>query len=952
MKRLLNPISLLFTVTIPGVLLFALFGSIFLNVRTQLSQDDLAGWTTFGMMFLLIVLGFTLYAAYLRNKKKSIKYPLGFVMFICYALFVSIYVLRLGSVTSGRVLRIIPRYMFIGIKPPILLLSLVMPAIFHSAVLIASGIIERFKVKSIKKTVIVMMLMPLCWYIVLQAEYRLFYLRDGYNSYYYSGRLSSLITLGFTISVVISSCLAFIVMCMFIGRYKGKLMKYRILVVSVTSLAGLILNSLLNNLFGDFSHPGFLIADIFVIILLLFPEVQDAKLRLLLFGLRICGLWYSIYFFVVFLPYIPLAFVGAILLGLGYLLLAPAFLLYIHLKQLKEDYTFLAGHFQKQVIWACSALAFLVVPVYTGAFLYQDKVNLNKALDYVYQRNYDQEEETEVNVSGIERVLNEEQTTIAYFTGENIPYLSSLYRYVVLDGLRLSDESVKVLETMYLGKYHGNSEQKQSRNISREKISSDVIIEDVTTDTVFDQKEKVYKSWIHLELKNLGGNLTEFYTAFDLPQGSYISNYYLYMGGYQKYGLLADKRAANWIYERVKNQSRDPGVLTDLGGRTIEFKVFPFQEGEIRKTGIEIIHNRPIKLVIENRDISLGLNDGNTGSMVSLDIHPQIYYVTKETKENLQKTVREPEYYFIVDVSKGNEKNIKNYTERINTYIEEKGIKESVKEVIGVNYKATRLSYEDNWEEKINSLTVEGGFCPEFVFYQILYENYMNPTDKKPVFIFVTYNINHALFVKNMADLNFIIPEGISYYHLTDEQELIRYVDEMAVSVSEGDNDLSIPEIPVLAWKAENGKTYYLPDDDEDTLILPEGDIQIDNLEAIDAPTWRNGVLLEALYRSSLLKPKDYREKSYDLVKSSIRAHLMMPLTSFIVLETREQETQMLKEQKKLLESEVFADGKYMTEMEEPSLYIIGFIILGYVYRKKKKLGKCKNKKLANPFTE
>lgn len=940
MKKLISPISILFTVTLPEILLFAIYGRIFYIIHTELEKNQIGCWAMFGIALMIICVSFTIYALFELMRKQTIKIHMALLMFGFYVAFVIVYFFKYSTLLPGN----ISGYMLMGISPLNVLLTLVMPALFHSAMLITLYIIERFQLTSVKKPFLLMIVIPVFWYIFINIGSFISY---GGVSPLYTPVLEWITFFIFLVSSVVFLFLALIVISMLITRYKDKWTKYMTVIVLLASLGGLALNASLHNLLGDFSHLGFWIADIIVIGVLLVPKVSNKWWRLVLFGLKVCGIWYSIYFFIVFLPYLPFVLPGTIILGLGLLLLAPALLILIHVKDIRSDYKFLIGYFKKQNIWILMALALSVVPLGTAIFLHSEKVNIENALRYVYQRSYKEKEEITVNTEGIKRVLKNGymlsagrgNTEDLFFNG-NIPYLSSLYQNVVMDGLTLAPKKINALESIYFGVYDERAETVLLQE------GNNIILKEVTADTLFDEDEKVFKSWIHLELENTSFGGAEFYTVFKLPQGSYISDYYLYVEGEKKHGMLVDKRAANWLYHENKTINRDPGVLTNLGDNEIEFKIFPFAKGEIRQTGIEIIHNRPIKLDIAGTAISLQANNMKNiaQSQEDLEIHPQIHYITQEAKASLTKITRTPKYYFIMDLSEGNEENKEKYIDRINTYIEKQGIEKDIKEIIGVNYKEKRLEYQGKWEERIKSLETEGGFYPEYTIYQILYENYINPSEYRPIFILVTDEMEKAVFTKNMAELSFACPEGISYYHLGEGGQLKEYTEPIIPYTNQGRNVSNISDIPVLVWKNKDGKIFYIPDDKEDTLILTESDIVLDK---VGSTTWESGVLLEALYRSYLLEPHKQTQKTHEVVKLSISTKVMSPLTSFIVLENEAQEKVMLEKQKQILESTKPIDIEDMTardlanrnttEMEEPSVYIIAFMILCYIWIRKKK---------------
>jgi hypothetical protein len=140
----------------------------------------------------------------------------------------------------------------------------------------------------------------------------------------------------------------------------------------------------------------------------------------------------------------------------------------------------------------------------------------------------------------------------------------------------------------------------------------------------------------------------------------------------KKLGMIADKRAANWIYDRIVNVRKDPGILSYINDNTIEFKIYPFNINETRKTGLEIIHKEPITINFEGQDIKLD-NPQNTGKITGTGISKPdngVTFISHESKKSLSKIIRPLEYHFVIDRSVYSKEKGKELTDRVKSFIE------------------------------------------------------------------------------------------------------------------------------------------------------------------------------------------------------------------------------------------------------------------------------------------
>ncbi|QZY55744.1 MSEP-CTERM sorting domain-containing protein [Crassaminicella profunda] len=919
MNKLYKPYLIFVTLTIPQIFIFILYYKIFGLIHSELNESNIGYWK-----FLSLYLGaacfiFTLWNINNWIKKKEIQPLCAILIFSVYTIFLSVYSYKYTEIIPSN----IPAYMFLGIRPGMTVLTLIMPGLIHSMLMMVHFTVEKMKIGSNSKDFYRMIGIPALSYLSM-------YILWGANN-----SIKKMMPILFIVSII-GFFFFFIRIIYRILKRKSNLWQKNLAFLNlVASVIGLAVNQGLGNIFGDFSHVGFYLFAVITGGLMLIPDRDNKRMRLVLWGLKSITFVFTFYFFLVFLPLLPFSLIGMIFLGFGILMLTPLVLMFLHVQSLWSDYQYLKGVYPRNVLITLLCIGILTIPVFTMVTIKNDKENLDKALTFTYERSYEDDHEANIDPAGVKRALK----NIKYIKGNkrekmdlfttDIPYFTALYHEYVLDGLSISSRKIMKLEKVFLGKsdiHLGNKRQVENSN-------ENVFIKDIYTKTVYDKEEKVLKSWINLEIENKGRDQEEYDTLFKLPKGSYISNYYLYVGTEKKYGLIADKRAANWIYENTKKIRRDPGILTDIGNNHMEFKIFPFNRGEVRKTGIEIIHKGPITFNIDGHNIDLKDDYINSLKKEEILINQEIAYIPKEVKKKLEKTTREQKYYFVLDYSEGNENKINDYIKRVKDYIKKHHIEEDVKEIVAINFEEKRIPYDKQWEKDLKYVDVKGGFFLEYTVKRIIYENYIKNSSERPVIIVVTDDLDKAVDGEHMDDFSFACPEGVYYYHLDRNNNVEGYIDtnrkEKVIN--------EVEKIPVFIWENEKGKTFYLSDTRNDSIVLLDAGLEM-NMEMMKNFKWENGLVLQGLYMSYVLHPEKYYEKSLSIVKNSIMSQVMSPMTSFIVLENEAQEKVMLEKQKQILARKKPVHIGDMTEMDEPSLWMMLLIMIGiFLFREKKR---------------
>ncbi|HYE11049.1 MAG TPA: MSEP-CTERM sorting domain-containing protein, partial [Patescibacteria group bacterium] len=256
-------------------------------------------------------------------------------------------------------------------------------------------------------------------------------------------------------------------------------------------------------LFGNFSHPMFYIIAVLNGILLLVPPIKNKRLRLMLFFFKSAGYTYILYFFVVFIPLLPLGLVGIIFYGLGLLVLTPLFVALLQGYHLVKEWIILSKSWSLWQVTAVFCIGIIALPLCITATVWGDRANFATAAQYLEQK--DLSHSSPVDLKKLQRTLDNIEDNLQTTRGmlgissNNTPILSQLYTRLILDGKILSQDNVLTMENLFFDAGHDLT----SNNLSNPDIvNNNVRLLDAVSETRFDDKIGVYRSWINLKLEN------------------------------------------------------------------------------------------------------------------------------------------------------------------------------------------------------------------------------------------------------------------------------------------------------------------------------------------------------------------------------------------------------------------------------------------------------------------
>ena len=940
MQNLLNPKWLFFINTLPIVVLFFLFIGEFNIIKSLLNAENIKLWKTFGLT--LVVLGLLNfgYAVWLTIKKQKVSVFYGVLALLCYIPFVYLFGFHSDKIIPFS----IPQWMFSG-NNILYVGTFLMPTLAYSLFVLVAHFTPETTEHKAWKNFLIAIITPVSWYIFSQILLPLWKPVEnnfGIHLLIIFLIIGTLIFLFFLIRGVL------IIATKKANVWQKYQLAWKIPISIVLPLIGLAVNNghLFNNfsvnssgIFGDFNSYWFYILALVNGILICLPNLENKIYRTILFTSRSITFAYTAYFFLVFLPFLPLSIIAVLAIGTGFLMLAPLLLFVLHINELSKDFTYLKGYFSKNAIWVISLIGFLIIPIFITSSYLKDKTVINETLDYIYNPDYSKD--YEINKVSLQTTLNvvkrhKDRNQDVIF-GSQIPYLSSYFNWLVLDNLTISDAKINTIEKIFFG---STSFELRPENIQNDNVK----ITNISTKSTFDKSQNAWLSWVDLEIKNNSENtwFSEYSTTIKLPQGSWISDYYLYVGNKKEFGILAEKKSALWVFSNIRNENRDPGILYYLTGNKVAFRVFPFAKSEVRKTGIQILHKEPISFTLDNNIIKLG-NEEETISSNSR-ANENVIYVSTKQKQTLKQIQRKPYLHFLLDVSKNRETNIADFSKRIEQVLRtNKSLSENSKISFVNSYQKT-ITLNNDWKQIYKSQIFEGGFYLDKGVKTSLFNAYKSNSATYPVFVVVTDSMQKAVLDKDFSDLKMTFPENDLFFTINQNGNLQSHSLISNPIEPLADTLKYTFDQTVLEYNVEN-KKFYLPNNNQPSIILKNDIFEVDE-QNIKEKNWQSALTMQGKWNSQILHPETSDKEWLNLVKYSFLSKVMTPVTSYLVVENEAQKAILKKKQEQVLSSNKSLDlGEDTQRMTEPS-FILLTVLLGLVlwYRKKNENGRANKK--------
>ena len=520
-----HPLWLLLTTGLPHGILLLLSYRQYTVLRSLLEPEERI-WTA-GLALALIVLSGSamVHAVRCWVRRKPLE-PLPTLVFLGAVVpLLYLFSFLFFREVWGRV----EEWMFSPLDYYLLVLSLTLPSLVYGLVLAVSWRLTRAKTKSAWRTFLGAVLIPGAYYLFFQALLPV--LRRGLYP--------QLTVHAVAVTAIVAAVVFFFLLLrglqLLIAGRREKLARYepiwRVVFGLVLPMAGLVFYNhgglffgrhWPGEIFGRFASPWYYILTSLEGIVLIVPGPGGGTGRRILSTGRLIMLPFSAYFFLVFLPFTPVALLFVIAGGFGFLILSPILLFIVHGVQVARD--FRVG--RRSPILALAAL--LVIPGAVSAGFLVQRIRLRETLDYVYAPEYGRSERAPLSAAAIGPILDgiERQK----HSSRGTPILTPFYRWLVLDNMTLSDARLAQLRRLFLGTSTDRPEDRRLTVPGENGAGVGIGIHRVAARSEYDAGKRFWVSRIDLEILNRGERQNEFCTSFRLPEGAFLSRYHLDVG--------------------------------------------------------------------------------------------------------------------------------------------------------------------------------------------------------------------------------------------------------------------------------------------------------------------------------------------------------------------------------------------------------------------------------------
>ncbi|WP_430412169.1 MSEP-CTERM sorting domain-containing protein [Kordia sp.] len=801
------------------------------------------------------------------------------------------YLLLIIFLLNSNLFSNIPRVKSTSVNYELIPLYFTIPGIFHAMLdVILTYFKPDGKLSSNLRNFLFAISVPIGSYLFIVIIIPLFR-----GDHYINFRLNSFLV-QISICISIASFLFFflrIILGNIVGRnLKGNHTFMILLFGLLCPIIGLLLN-IEFTLFGDFNFILIYVAVIGNAIGLFLLLDDSNRTKFIGFLLACFGLPYVLYFFIIFLPYIPLSFIALIVLGAGILMLTPTVLLLVQFQVMSKNYKQIVKAYGKEKVFSLGVLCFLILPISFVLFCHNHKVLLDTVIAETNQFDSSSHEYKDFDVAKLDYIFQQMQknrSRLSFDTPEKrLPLLSIYYDWYVFDNLQLSRQKSSEIGRLFLG----NKTGRFSSYRPPETLTASV---KYTYTTEYIAEGDFYKTQVDFAITNLdNAGMREFRSEFTLPEDVFISDYYLDIGKERVYGILAEKQAANWIYKQITNQRRDPGILQYIYDDVLSLKIYPFLKHEKRTTGFTLHHRNPVHFSINETPIDI---DVKPLSQHVTEIAQNAFYIPATVKASLPKVEAPIRYYFLVDNTINGEKQRAQFEE------DYKNLDNTIKENAQVLY----VDADVNWETQ--TTPKKAGFNLLKAVSQIQYDH----QNKKSIPFVVVYAADKNRFYGKYTswELKNMFPHDNYVEYSTWNQQVF-------------------PALEFVEF-SRNGKSCYVPNDNSSSLVSL--DKTEDFMIQPTSNSYLNALQLRLFHTINDLNPKRKRTRWLDGLRQSFSQNILTHSTTYISLENKTQEARLLEKQEDIMNaSYIEKAGTERQRMSEPYFWILLLLFFIYIGR-------------------
>ena len=658
-------------------------------------------------------------------------------------------------------------------------------------------------------------------------------------------------------------------------------------------------------------------------VVLLLPVFRNRAADLPVVFLK--GVFYpfSLYFFLVFLPWLPLSLPAIIVCGVGSLVLAPTLLFILQNYRLAEDYARLKGYLPKRQVMAAFALGLLVMPLYFIFDAFRDKAEIGHAVKVFFNSPYDLPMEKQRELS-IRRIVRTQQRLYNAKHGVEMPFLSRVYNRIVFSDLVLSDDKINRIYYSLTGKkikaderMAFSGESRGRRGLPLTGLAERRTAKDVSLQKLEAMPLEHGGARLCLIIGNDGVSNGEYVAKIALPPGVMVRALTLKIDGNVVPGRVFERKSAFWIYEKITTVKRDPALLSYAGPDLLRLLVFPVPPRGTREVSVDLVYPEGVapEIDFDGRKTLLPMHAANTGWQL----------LSPAELQRLPVLQRRPELVFILDRSM----EIRSYEllARLKELAGKTGAT-SCRVISGIfaagelsdSYPLAELPKALQWYEQTYTPGPPGFAAMNVIKGAFLRYHALNSKDTYPLFVFLSSQEFDRS--SRLADFAGLHPES-EVMVVSGECLAWYYYDMRANTHTEIKGD-------TLNWPTR--AVCRLPDGQvvrrDSGALCRKAETPADN-------DFAKAVALQADSRRLLFDPSLEFELLPQLIRRSKETGILIPQTAYIVLETEAQWKTLEKAEKNKLEKSSAYDLEEVRSDEPPLWLLLLFAVIFAVFSRR-----------------
>lgn len=914
----LKPIMLLWSMLLPQLALLGINLSAYLLVKGELSARGMGAWIYVfcGEATLLVLALFTW--VWCRKRKQTIRSWTAALFFTAHAGYLWMFLYLDAQLIPNSVA-------FWMLSDPQLIFSQFMfitPALFYALTRLAGAPTALRPRTDIGLSAVTLAVIPLLWYLGFSIAYKL---STHVN-------FPELITFLLLFACTAAMLLAFIRILLWIYLKIGQSFLLALLAALIFPLAGLALNYVIPFPCPLQDWTVYALAILNAIAVML-PFVATSKTALPVWLTRCATYPFTLYFFLLFLPFLPLSIPAILVAGGGFLMLSPTLLFIIHSRRLYTEGVELSARYGRPRLLLMFLLMLTIMPsLYTVRALYH-KHALMQAVDAVYSPDYSQGRapiKYGMSRKALQRLKDMKD-------GLYVPFLSEYYNRLVFNGMVLPDHKIEHMNRVLFGiepdaypartrrfdnlfmlfTSAGNARTDWSNT---RKAPRSVSLEDVhITET---NRGVLTEATISLELLNGDAEAAEFRTNIKLPPGVLVSGFTLDVGDKTVPGQIFDRKTSEWIYHMIRDTTRrDPGILSYSSPDELTLKIYPFAPNETRRCRLSLLYPATQQSSIQIGGLKIALPETGTlnrAMVFTTDTQQSGMAISSEQAGHLPAVIRPRKLHFIIDVSKAAIDTFPTYADTINRILAAQ--QQDKATLTFANFESGQALDIQAGETRLSDLAdlpFRGGFDTKRAVTHAVVSN-RSDMNTRPVIVILSPQSPQEL---SLDELRLSIPD---LQVLWNEEALQPTPDIPVLRLRCGDEERLLPTSGgVVIFQGQEAPEIFHPDENAYHPIAPGAELPAQS-------DYVCGLQNLEVWRETLTAPKRINEVRTSVLKRARATGILNPMTSYIVLENSAQRELLRRKEKQALQADQaleFDEFQDAVEAPEPSFWLL--ILLG-----------------------